>query len=175
MNANFGLLPDLPRLVRGKRERKLAAATWRARDLRRLAGADAGARCSAGWPPCLPALRRAVIRCRPPPAGGSRAARTGREPWPTDPLQPYLDHLGIERGLSPRTVTAYGRDIRDFLATAVAAGAAARSRPAARSGARLAGQRDLVRTHLAGAAAARLQAQHDGPPPGGDPLVLPLP
>lgn len=65
-----------------------------------------------------------------------------------DPLQPYLDHLGIERGLSPRTVSSYGRDIRDFLATAVAAGLL--EEPAGRSQwARLAGQRDLIRTHLA--------------------------
>ena len=39
-----------------------------------------------------------------------------------DPLQPYLDHLGIERGLSPRTVSSYGRDIRGFLDTATANG-----------------------------------------------------
>ena len=65
-----------------------------------------------------------------------------------DPLQPYLDHLGIERGLSPRTVTAYGRDIRDFLATAVASGLV--EEPAVRDQwPRLAGQRDLIRTHLA--------------------------
>ncbi|MBK7189268.1 MAG: tyrosine-type recombinase/integrase [bacterium] len=65
-----------------------------------------------------------------------------------DPLQPYLDHLGIERGLSPRTVTAYGRDIRDFLATAVASGLV--EEPAGRDQwPRLAGQRDLIRTHLA--------------------------
>lgn len=65
-----------------------------------------------------------------------------------DPLQPYLDHLGVERGLSPRTVSAYGRDIRDFLATAEASGlleaAAGRAQWS-----RLADQRDLIRTHLA--------------------------
>jgi integrase/recombinase XerD len=65
-----------------------------------------------------------------------------------DPLQPYLDHLGIERGLSPRTVTAYGRDIHDFLSTAVASGLV--EEPAGRDQwPRLAGQRDLIRTHLA--------------------------
>lgn len=65
-----------------------------------------------------------------------------------DPLQPYLDHLGIERGLSPRTVASYGRDIRAFLATAVATGLL--QEPAGRSQwPRLAGQRDLIRTHLA--------------------------
>jgi len=65
-----------------------------------------------------------------------------------DPLQPYLDHLGIERGLSPRTVSSYGRDIRDFLATAVQSGLL--TEPAGRSQwGRLAGQRDLIRTHLA--------------------------
>ncbi|MBK8166168.1 MAG: tyrosine-type recombinase/integrase [bacterium] len=66
-----------------------------------------------------------------------------------DPLQPYLDHLGIERGLSPRTVSSYGRDIRDFLATAIASSLL--QAPADRSQwPRLAGQRDLIRTHLAG-------------------------
>ncbi|MBM4130671.1 hypothetical protein FJ250_06540 [bacterium] len=66
-----------------------------------------------------------------------------------DPLQPYLDHLGIERGLSPRTVAAYGRDVRDFLATAVSSGLL--QEPAGRAQwPRLAGQRDLIRTHLAG-------------------------
>ena len=65
-----------------------------------------------------------------------------------DPLQPYLDHLGVERGLSPRTVESYGRDIRDFLATAVAHGILAE--PAGRAQwAKLAGQRDLIRSHLA--------------------------
>lgn len=65
-----------------------------------------------------------------------------------DPLQPYLDHLGIERGLSPRTVSSYRRDIRDFLATAVQAGLL--TEPAGRlQWSRLAGQRDLIRTHLA--------------------------
>lgn len=65
-----------------------------------------------------------------------------------DPLQPYLDHLGIERGLSPRTVESYGRDIRDFLATATASGLL--QDPAGREQwPRLAGQRDLIRTHLA--------------------------
>lgn len=65
-----------------------------------------------------------------------------------DPLQPYLDHLGIERGLSPRTVAAYGRDVRDFLATATASGLL--REPAGRAQwPRLAGQRDLIRTHLA--------------------------
>lgn len=33
MNANFGLLPDLPELVRDKRERKLARGEWARRDL----------------------------------------------------------------------------------------------------------------------------------------------
>ena len=65
-----------------------------------------------------------------------------------DPLQPYLDHLGIERGLSPRTVSAYGRDIRAFLATAVETGIV--EAPGGRAQwPRLAAQRDLIRTHLA--------------------------
>ncbi len=65
-----------------------------------------------------------------------------------DPLQPYLDHLGIERGLSPRTVSSYGRDIRGFLATAASSGLL--QEPAGRSEwGKLTGQRDLIRTHLA--------------------------
>ncbi len=65
-----------------------------------------------------------------------------------DPLQPYLDHLGVERGLSPRTVESYGRDIRDFLATAVEHGVL--REPAGRAQwSQLAGQRDLIRAHLA--------------------------
>ena len=38
---------------------------------------------------------------------------------PARPLQPFLDHLAHERGLSPRTVEAYGRDVEAFLATAM--------------------------------------------------------
>ena len=63
-------------------------------------------------------------------------------------LQPYLDHLAVERGMSPRTVEAYARDVAAFLATAVALGVLeAPAGPA--QWARLDGQRGLVRAHLA--------------------------
>ena len=61
-----------------------------------------------------------------------------------DPLQPFLDHLAHERGLSPRTVSAYGRDVRAFLETARERGAV--------DGADLRGlddAREVVRVHLA--------------------------
>ncbi|NOY45647.1 MAG: site-specific tyrosine recombinase XerD [Deltaproteobacteria bacterium] len=38
------------------------------------------------------------------------AARTGPAPW----LDAFLDHLAVERGLSPRTVEAYARDLGRF-------------------------------------------------------------
>ena len=63
-------------------------------------------------------------------------------------LDPFLQHLAIERGLSPRTVSAYRRDLTGFLATAVETGVLpADARPV--DLARLSGQRLLVRTHLA--------------------------
>lgn len=37
-------------------------------------------------------------------------------------LKPFLDHLRVERGLSPRTIEHYARDLQAFLATAVALG-----------------------------------------------------
>jgi site-specific recombinase XerC len=61
-----------------------------------------------------------------------------------DPLQPFLDHLAHERGLSRRTVSAYGRDVRAFLDTARERGAI--------DGVDLSGlddARDVVRVHLA--------------------------
>ena len=67
----------------------------------------------------------------------------------TDPaIQPFLDHLAGERAMSPRTVEAYGRDVRAFRATAVELGVLAA--PAGPDQwARLEGQRGLVRAHLA--------------------------
>jgi len=65
----------------------------------------------------------------------------------TDPLQAFLDHLAHERGLSPRTVAAYGCDVRAFLATARERGEVpAAGAPDWRG---LDGARDLVRVHLA--------------------------
>ena len=64
------------------------------------------------------------------------------------PLDPFLQHLAIERGLSPRTVTAYRRDLTGFLATAVKLGILpANTQPV--DLARLSGQRPLIRAHLA--------------------------
>ncbi|MFH1843946.1 MAG: tyrosine-type recombinase/integrase [bacterium] len=64
-------------------------------------------------------------------------------------LQPFLDFLAVERNASPRTVEAYGRDVSDFLASAVHAGLlATEDGPEALF--HLAGQRELIRDHLAG-------------------------
>ena len=63
-------------------------------------------------------------------------------------IAPFLDHLAGERGMSPRTVEAYGRDVRAFLATAIDLGVlTAPVGPDQWS--RLEGQRGLVRAHLA--------------------------
>ena len=35
-------------------------------------------------------------------------------------MKPFLEYLALEKGMSPRTVEAYGRDVAGFLATAVA-------------------------------------------------------
>ncbi|MFO7652972.1 MAG: tyrosine-type recombinase/integrase [Candidatus Krumholzibacteriia bacterium] len=63
-------------------------------------------------------------------------------------LSPFLQHLTVERGLSPRTVAAYERDLASFLATARSLGVLP---PGAATGdlSRLEGQRALVRAHLA--------------------------
>ena len=63
-------------------------------------------------------------------------------------IAPVLDHLAGERGMSPRTVEASGRDVRAFLATAIDLGVlTAPVGPDQWS--RLEGQRGLVRAHLA--------------------------
>jgi integrase/recombinase XerD len=57
-------------------------------------------------------------------AGGDAAGRGSRRPAPAAPADPqvaeFLDYVRYERGLSPNTVTAYGRDLaalEAFLAT----------------------------------------------------------
>ncbi len=65
-----------------------------------------------------------------------------------DVLQPFLEHLALERGMSPRTVEAYGRDVREFLSRAVELGAL-EAPPDARQWRRLDGERGPVRAHLA--------------------------
>ena len=67
---------------------------------------------------------------------------------PEDPLQPFLAYLRHERGMSPRTVEAYGRDVRAFLDSAVAFGILT-DPPGAAQWTRLDGQRALIRGHLA--------------------------
>jgi site-specific recombinase XerC len=62
-------------------------------------------------------------------------------------LQPFLDHLASERGLSPRTREHYARDLASFLQTAKEV-TARQSDTAISSWPDLA-RRDLVRAHLA--------------------------
>ncbi len=72
---------------------------------------------------------------------------------PDDRLQPFLTHLALELGASPRTVEAYGRDAAAFLADADAAGL-----PRGADWGCAAEQRNLLRGHLArlrGAGASR--------------------
>ena len=67
---------------------------------------------------------------------------------PVRSLQPFLDHLAHERGLSPRTVEAYGRDVNAFLDTAVRRGFLARP-VGSQEWAGLADHPELMRVHLA--------------------------
>ena len=54
----------------------------------------------------------------------STSQRSGEAPPPADPLiSEFLDHLRYERGLSPNTVIAYGRDLRAFAIFLAQAGA----------------------------------------------------
>jgi len=63
-------------------------------------------------------------------------------------LKSFLDHLRVERNLSPRTVEAYERDLRAFLATAVELQVLPVEGPEGHFH-DLAGKRNLVRAHLA--------------------------
>lgn len=65
-----------------------------------------------------------------------------------DPLQKFLEYLRIERGMSPRTIAAYGRDVRGFLDTAASFGVL-KDPPGAAQWSELDGQRGLIRGHLA--------------------------
>ncbi len=66
----------------------------------------------------------------------------------SDSLLPFLDYLRHERGMSPRTIEAYSRDVQVFLQTAQDLGVL--SAPADRpQWPNLAGQRGLIRAHLA--------------------------
>jgi len=62
-------------------------------------------------------------------------------------LQPFLDHLAVERGLSPRTREHYARDLAAFLQTAAELGAVP-AEPGPEDWPDLA-RRGLVRAHLA--------------------------
>jgi site-specific recombinase XerC len=63
-------------------------------------------------------------------------------------MKPFLDYLALEKGMSPRTVEAYGRDVAAFLATAVAFGVLD-DPPGPEQWRRLEDQRGLIRGHLA--------------------------
>ena len=63
-------------------------------------------------------------------------------------MKPFLEYLAVEKGMSPRTVEAYGRDVAAFLETAVAFGIMESPAGPDQWG-RLEGQRGLIRGHLA--------------------------
>ncbi|WP_328853710.1 site-specific tyrosine recombinase XerD [Micromonospora globbae] len=79
-------------------------------------------------------------------------AGAGGEPAPAlrRAVRGYLDHLTVERGLSPNTLASYRRDLDRYLATLAAAGIADLAAVGT----------DLVEAHL-----ARLRAGEDGHPP----------
>ena len=66
----------------------------------------------------------------------------------TDPLHIFLEYLRHERGMSPRTVEAYGRDVGVFLDSAVGFGLLTKP-PVPEQWSQLDGQRGLIRGHLA--------------------------
>ena len=63
-------------------------------------------------------------------------------------MKAFLEYLAIEKGMSPRTVEAYGRDVSAFLATAAAFGIV-EDPDDPKQWPRLDGQRGLIRGHLA--------------------------
>ena len=93
MNANFGLLEALERTIRDK-GRKRALFVERA-----LGDMTAGA---TNW-----RWRRPSVTERP----GAAA-----DPLPAE-VEDYLTHLAKERDVSPNTVKAYRRDLREFVCT----------------------------------------------------------
>jgi site-specific recombinase XerC len=74
--------------------------------------------------------------------------QTGRA-MPADPLQPFLEHLTVEKSASPRTIAAYRRDINLFLKTATDMAVVSKDTMEMDFHV-LDDQRILVRTHLAG-------------------------
>ncbi|MEV5695347.1 site-specific tyrosine recombinase XerD [Micromonospora globbae] len=82
----------------------------------------------------------------------TNGAGAGGEPAPAlrRAVRGYLDHLTVERGLSPNTLASYRRDLDRYLATLAAAGIADLAAVGT----------DLVEAHL-----ARLRAGEDGHPP----------
>ncbi len=63
-------------------------------------------------------------------------------------LQPFLEYLRHERGMSPRTVEAYGSDVVVFLKSVIGFGVIDKP-PVQDQWSRLDGQRGLIRGHLA--------------------------
>jgi len=66
----------------------------------------------------------------------------------TEPLQPFLDYLAVEKGSSPRTVASYRRDVAQFLRTAIQLGVLGDGSDP-HNWVRLDGHREVVRAHLA--------------------------
>ena len=89
MNANFGLLDELPDAVRDKRAE--------AGDVRRTCPARSGH--VAGGNNRSPPQASIPVACRPPDRPSSRD---------------FLTHLEKERDVSPHTLAAYGRDLEEF-------------------------------------------------------------
>ena len=98
MNANFGLVDELPTPVRDKRVKRERLAERALADMRNglMRSARRRARLTRRWP----SRPRQTRRCR-------------------EKIADFLTHLEKERDVSPNTVKAYRRDLRelvDFLA-----------------------------------------------------------